>query len=149
MVEKESDDVIIYHLEAQEEVGRFARMPLRDALQLVDEGREVLPVGDHGYNYLLRAYLGEPLSRTEHVYHTYTPANEEAGVLRHEDVYLPTENIITEPIDEARSVTQHTYTPVEEAGMDIPVTEGVAGTDCNEDTTYICLLYTSDAADER
>lgn len=137
VVEKESDDVIIYHLEAQEEVGRFARMPLRDALQLVDEGREVLPVGDHGYNYLLRAYLGEPLSRTEHVYHTYTPANEEAGVLRHEDVYLPTENIITEPIDEARSVTQHTYTPVEEAGMDIPVTEGVAGTDSNEDTTYI------------
>lgn len=108
VVEKESDDVVIYHIGAQEEVGRFARMPLKDALELVDEGREVLPIGDYGYNYLLRAYLGEPLSRTEH---TYT---------------LP-ESIITEPADESRIVTEHTYTPAEE----------VPGTDSNDDTTYI------------
>lgn len=75
VVEKESDEAVIYHLVAQEEVGRFARMPLKDALGLVDEGREVTPIGDYGYNYLLRAYLGEPLSRTEH---TYTPAKEAA-----------------------------------------------------------------------
>ena len=75
VVEKESDEAVIYHLAAQEEVGRFARMPLKDALGLVDEGREVKPIGDYGYNYLLRAYLGEPLSRTEH---TYTPAKEAA-----------------------------------------------------------------------
>ncbi len=75
VVEKESDEAVIYHLAAQEEVGRFARMPLNDALGLVDEGREVTPIGDYGYNYLLRAYLGEPLSRTEH---TYTPAKEAA-----------------------------------------------------------------------
>lgn len=75
VAEKESDEVVIYHLAAQEEVGRFARMPLKDALGLVDEGREVTPIGDYGYNYLLRAYLGEPLSRTEH---TYTPAEEAA-----------------------------------------------------------------------
>lgn len=77
VVEKESDDVVIYHIAAQEEVGRFARMPLKDALELVDEGREVLPIGDYGYNYLLRAYQGEPLSRTEH---TYTPSQSVAGV---------------------------------------------------------------------
>ena len=75
VVEKESDEAVIYHLAAQEEVGRFARMPLKDALGLVDDGREVTPIGDYGYNYLLRAYLGEPLSRTEH---TYTPAKEAA-----------------------------------------------------------------------
>lgn len=75
VAEKESDEAVIYHLAAQEEVGRFARMPLKDALGLVDEGREVTPIGDYGYNYLLRAYLGEPLSRTEH---TYTPAKEAA-----------------------------------------------------------------------
>lgn len=86
VVEKESDNVVIYHIAAQEEVGRFARMPLKDALELVDEGREVMPIGDYGYNYLLRAYLGEPLSRTEH---TYTPATQ--GVLSHEDIYLPAE----------------------------------------------------------
>lgn len=86
VVDEKSDNVVIYHIAAQEEVGRFARMPLKDALQLVDEGRQVLPIGDYGYNYLLRAYLGEPLSRTEHI---YTPATQ--GVLEHEDRYFPAE----------------------------------------------------------
>ncbi len=86
VVDEKSDNVVIYHAAAQEEVGRFARMPLKDALQLVDEGRRVLPIGDYGYNYLLRAYLGEALSRTEH---TYTPATQ--GVLEHEDRFLPAE----------------------------------------------------------
>ncbi len=82
VVEKKTDEVVIYHVAAQEEVGRFARMPLRDALGLVDEGREVVPVGDRGCNYFLRAYLGEPLTRTEHL---YFPSGEGSGVLKHED----------------------------------------------------------------
>lgn len=86
VVEKESDDVVIYHMKAQKEVGRFCKMTLAEALQLVDEGREVIPIGDNGYNYLLRAYLGEPMSRTEH---TYTPAGQ--GALWHEDIYTPAE----------------------------------------------------------
>lgn len=137
VVEKESDEVVIYHLKAQEEVGRFARMPLREALELVDEGREVLPVGDGGRNDLLGAYMGAPLTKTEH---TYTPANAEAGVLGHEDLYyVPEEIIVTEPIDEEKSVTEHTYTPAEEGvpGTDASPTEGVPGTDSNEETTYI------------
>lgn len=137
VVEKESDEVVIYHLKAQEEVGRFARMPLREALELVDEGREVLPVGDGGRNDLLGAYMGAPLTKTEH---TYTPANAEAGVLGHEDLYyVPEEIIVTEPIDEEKSVTEHTYTPAEEGvpGTDASPTEGVPGTDINEETTYI------------
>ena len=128
VVEKESDDVVIYHIAAQEEVGRFARMPLKDALELVDEGREVLPIGDYGYNYLLRAYQGEPLSRTEH---TYTPNMEEksAGVLGHEDIYYVPEEVIVsdEPVEEERA---HTYTPSQSVA-------GVPGTDSNDDTTYI------------
>ena len=140
MVEKESDDVVIYHIGAQEEVGRFARMPLKDALELVDEGREVLPIGDYGHNYLLRAYcLGEPLSRTEH---TYTPNMEEksAGVLGHEDIYyVPEEVIVSDaPVDDE---SVHTYTPSQstagEAGTDSEAAEGVPGTDSNDDTTYI------------
>lgn len=111
VVEKETDDVVIYHVAAQEEVGRFSRMPLRDALGLVDEGREVVPIGDGGCNYFLRAYLGEPLSRTEH---TYTPATQ--GVLSHEDIYMPAE--------EGESGHEGTI-------------EGVPGTDSNGDTTYI------------
>ncbi|MBD5517591.1 MAG: DUF4825 domain-containing protein [Lachnospiraceae bacterium] len=119
IVEEENDDVVIYHVEAQREVGRFSRMMTKDALGLVDDGREVMPLGNQGYNYLLRAYLGESQSRTEHTYtpaesvteHTYTPdTSATQGVLGHEDIY------ITEGVD----------------GV-----EGVPGTDSNDDTTYI------------
>ena len=82
VVEKKTDEVVIYHVAAQEEVGRFSRIPLRDALGFVDEGREVVSVGDRGCNYFLRAYLGEPLTRTEHL---YFPSGEGSGVLKHED----------------------------------------------------------------
>ena len=104
IVEEENDDIVIYHVGAKKEVGRFSWMMTKDALELIDEGREVLPIGDRGYNYLLRAYMGEPLVRTEH---TYTPAEESEktqGVLSHEDIYS---------------------------------SEGVPGTDSNDDTTYI------------
>ena len=118
IVEEENDDIVIYHVKAQREVGRFSRMMTKDALGLVDDGRKVLPIGNQGYNYLLRAYLGEPLSMTEH---TYTPAG---------------------------SITEHTYstyTPAEESEKtqgvlsheDIYSSEGVPGTDSNDDTTYI------------
>lgn len=139
-VEKESDDVVIYHLAAQEEVGRFARMPLKDALELVDEGREVLPIGYYGYNYLLRAYLGEPLSRTEHYFFPaeagdaghkgateYVPGTDENPLLSRDwEVipleeaeqpaeeekrdYLPNEEIIISDAPVDKS-TKHTYTP--------------------------------------
>ncbi|MDE7233125.1 MAG: DUF4825 domain-containing protein, partial [Lachnospiraceae bacterium] len=113
IVEEENDDVVIYHIGAQKEVGRFSRMMTKDALGLVDEGRAVLPIGYQGYNYLLRAYMGEPLMRTEHTYtpvekvteHIYTPADGASqGVLSHEDIYSP---------------------------------EGVPGTDSNDDTYII------------
>lgn len=80
VVEKKTDEVVIYHVAAQEEVGRFSRIPLRDALGFVDEGREVVPVGDRGCNYFLRAYLGEPLMRTEHLYFP-----SERGIFKHGD----------------------------------------------------------------
>ncbi len=115
VVEKESDEVVIYHVAAQEEVGRFARMSMADALKLADEGREITPVGDYGDNYLLRAYLGEPMTRTEHTYTFPLPAEDEnpllskdwevipleeeelsegkeekrGGTLGHEDIYMP------------------------------------------------------------
>lgn len=135
ILEGENEDIVVYHQSAGREVGRFSRLPLKDALALVDAGREVTPLGDEGDNYLLRAYLGEPLSRTEHI---YTPAEKETGALWHEDVYLPNESIIVsdDPID---STTQHTYTPAEEeAEAEIPeASDGVPGTDSNDDTTYI------------
>lgn len=113
IVEEESDDVVIYHIKTKREVGRFSKMTFGDAIALVDEGRDILPIGNQGSNYLLRAYMGEPLTWTEHNYtlpedkiehaekvpsgtdtkrteHIYTPAGGETqGVLRHEDIYTP------------------------------------------------------------
>ena len=109
IVEEENDDVVIYHVEAQREVGRFSRMMTKDALGLVDDGRTVLPIGDQGYNYLLRAYMGELLSRTEH---TYTPAEEfekTQGVLSHEDVYS-SEGVQSVPGTDSNDETTYTIT---------------------------------------
>ena len=159
VVEKKTDEVVIYHVAAQEEVGRFARMPLRDALGLVDEGQEVVPIGDRGCNYFLRAYLGEPLTRTEHL---YMPSGEGSSALEHEDIYTPVEDktdylpneqiVVMDPAVYEKS-TMHTYTPAEEesahtftpsedagtgeAGTDSGAV-GVPGTDSNDDdTSYI------------
>ena len=118
IVEEENDDIVIYHVKAQREVGRFSRMMLKDALELVDEGRAVLPIGYQGYNDLLRTYMGEPRMRTEH---TYMPAEESEktqGVLSHEDVYS-SEGVQGVP------------------GTDSNTGEGVPDTDSNDDTTYI------------
>lgn len=142
VVEKKTDEVIIYHVAAQEEVGRFSRMPLKDALGLVDEGREVVPIGDRGCNYFLRAYLGEPLMRTEHL---YVPSGRGSGALKHEDTieyvpgddenpmlskdwevipleedeedktdYLPNEQITAVDPAAYEKSTMHTYTPAGE-----------------------------------
>ncbi|MDE7246413.1 MAG: DUF4825 domain-containing protein, partial [Lachnospiraceae bacterium] len=83
-------------------------------------GRAVTPLGEPGDNYLLRAYLGGPLERTEHY---YTPA----GVLG---------------TDSNSSVTVHTYIPAEESqtgssGMLSHTDIYYEGTDSNDDTTYI------------
>ncbi len=125
VVEKETDDVVIYHVAAQEEVGRFSRMPLRDALGLVDEGREVLPIGDGGCNYFLRAYLGEPLSRTEHL---YFPSGEGSGVLKHEDIYYPEEGILKHE-DTIEAVPGDDKNPLLSKDWEvIPLEEDEAGT---------------------
>lgn len=117
IVDEESDDVVIYHIKTQKEVGRFSKMTFVEAIGLADAGREIFPIGDQGYNYLLRAYMGEPVTWTEHYYtmsekntdHVYTPADgKNQGVLEHEDIYIPAEE---EP-------------------------QGVPGTDSNDDTTY-------------
>lgn len=126
VVDGENEDIIVYHQEAGQEVGRFSKLPLKDALELVDAGREVKPLGVQGDNYLLRAYLGAPLSQTEHIYtpagvpgtdsnnvtmHTYTSADGQTqGAMSHEDIY---------------------------SSEEIGGVEGVSGTDSNDDTTYI------------
>ncbi|MDE6318234.1 MAG: DUF4825 domain-containing protein, partial [Lachnospiraceae bacterium] len=158
VVEKESDDVVIYHIKAQKEVGRFSRMSLADTLKLVDEGREVIPIYYNGDNYLLRAYLGEPLSRTEH---TYTPAGEEAvdtaarvaGVLSHEDIYLPAEEETAGTDAPAGGAFGHEdiYMPAEEDKVDYLVPESINTWEPGEERNveHIYTPYGSDTPTEK
>lgn len=114
--EEGNDDIVIYHIESEQEVGRFARMPLRDALQLADEGQTVVPLGDYGDNYLLKAYLGIPLVSEEITMHTYTPAEADVGVIQHEDIFT------SDSIDETNAV-QGTDSNMQTEHIDMSGTE--------------------------
>lgn len=126
-----NDDVVIYHVESRQEVGRFARMRLRDALQMVEEGREIIPIGDYGDNYLLKAYLGispEPVSVTQHNYTPYSPIGEEpgkeAGALGHEDIIIHDDSFEAEGVPGTDSNTETEYIiPEENGSTQIPAPE--------------------------
>ena len=113
VTEKENEDVIIYHAESRQEVGRFARRSLKDTLQLVDEGRRVVPIGDYGDNYLLKAYMGFAGGVVSVTQHTYTPAEEDEGVLQHEDIIIPEDSDETNavPGTDSNTETTHVYVP--------------------------------------
>lgn len=100
--EEGKTDVIIYQVASGKEVGRFCKIDLKDALQLIDEGRRVVPLGNYGYNYILWYKMGvidtptEAATSTadetkqqgemisEQVYETETPEN--TYMIKMEDV---------------------------------------------------------------
>ena len=119
---KDSGDIIIYHVDSGEEVGRFRELSYGEAVTLIEEGREVVPMGNYGWNSLLKEadYLPNeqvtgmdilPAADSVTV-HNYTSADGQTqGTIAHEDVFH------SEEID--------------------PVT-GIPGTDSNnDDTTYM------------
>lgn len=129
--EEGKEDVVIYHMESRQEVGRFARMSLKDTLQLIDDGRKVIPIGDYGDNYFLKAYLGispEPVRVTEHTYTPYSSlegeSGKEAGALWHEDIIIHDDPYEADgvPGTDSNAETEHIYVP---------------GTDSNTETEYI------------
>ena len=95
-----------------EEVGRFSVLSYGTAVTLMEEGREVVPLGDYGQNPNLKQYMAflydgfmysVPSEKTQH---TYTP-------------------------NDSDSVTEHHYTQEDSL-------EGIPGTDSNDDdTTYM------------
>lgn len=129
--EEGKEDVVIYHMESRQEVGRFARMSLKDTLQLIDDGRKVIPIGDYGDNYFLKAYLGispEPVRVTEHTYTPYSSigggSGKEAGALWHEDIIIHDDSYEADgvPGTDSNAETEHIYVP---------------GTDSNTESEYI------------
>ena len=68
-------DVVIYQLSSGEEVGRFCEMSYGEAVLLVEQGREVIPLGDYGYNLHLEEFIRSFYFPAETVTHTYTPSD--------------------------------------------------------------------------
>lgn len=114
-------DIIIYQVASGKEVGRFCKRDLNETLQLMDEGRIVVPLGDYGYNYVLWDKLGIVRDR-------YAP-----GYTQEFDSKLYSERVTTH---------NYTYTPTEEenASDGIPAEPddpmAVSGYE-EEETTYL------------
>lgn len=111
-------DIIIYQVASGEEAGRFCEVSYGEAVILMEQGREVIPIGDYGRNGYLKQYMSSlyPVESVTHTYtpyenvtHNYGPSDDGAGMLYHEEYY---------------------------EGTDEP-NAGVPGTDINDDTTYI------------
>lgn len=131
-------DVIIYHKDSDNEIGRFCKMIYAAAASLSDE-QEIIVIDDYGFNQMLQRYMsGEIETVTKHEYHSYysyldnetnteyksssgagpIPAPEDVDS---EIVNLPYnenedyfgEKIITEQVNENNSITSHDYKPVE------------------------------------
>lgn len=104
------DNVIIYQASSGEEVGRFCSLSYGEAVLLIEQGREVVPLGNYGRNPYLRQYMlsitpSSGYETTTHTYTPYTPSNGEGvpgtdsniggtegvpgtpGIIAHEDMY--------------------------------------------------------------
>lgn len=104
------DNVIIYQASSGEEVGRFCSLSYGEAVLLIEQGREVVPLGNYGRNPYLRQYMlsitpSSGYETTTHTYTPYTPSSGEGvpgtdsniggtegvsgtpGIIAHEDMY--------------------------------------------------------------
>lgn len=78
--EDKDDNVIIYQASSGEEVGRFCTLSYGEAVLLIEQGREVVPLGNYGQNPYLREYMlsiapSPVLETTDHYYTPYTPSS--------------------------------------------------------------------------
>lgn len=135
--ERDGNDIIIYQLASGKETGRFSVLLYEEAVALVDEGREVIPVESYGLNDYLKSYIKSlhTYIPTESTTHFYSPkeigpeeeipeggnnnpmldSDWEVVPLEEETDYLPNEQITTIDIPSGSdSVTLHNYTSTEE-----------------------------------
>lgn len=57
-VEGNDEDLIVYQVASDKEVGRFCTVTFEEAAGLVDADREVVPLGNYGQNISLKEYMG-------------------------------------------------------------------------------------------
>lgn len=117
--EDENGDLVVYQTASGQEAGRYCMLSYGTAVVLMEQGREIVPLGDYGQNPNLKQYMALMYDGysydmpTETTAHTYTPNTE----------------------TEDAPATDHNYIQENEAASE-PV--GIPGTDSNEDgTTYL------------
>lgn len=125
---EENGDIVICQRASGMEAGRFCALSYGTAVVLMENGREIVPLGDYGQNLNLKQYM-----RFYYDGYEYNNIFEEITTTHS---YTPYGGLSED------SVTQHTYTAEsEEAGQEIPLDEsvdrGVPGTDSNDAATYM------------
>lgn len=121
---EEDGDIVICQTASDMEAGRFCTLSYGTAVVLMENGREIVPLGDYGQNPNLKRYMS-------FYYDGYQYDNVSEATVH---IYTPYDGSSED------SVTQHNYTMEEDgAGQDFPQEEsaGVPGTDSNEETTYV------------
>ena len=73
-----NDDIVIYQITSGKEVGRFRVVSFIEAMKLLEENREIVPLGNYGGNQFLKNYMNtfygyHFINTSEEVEHTYTP----------------------------------------------------------------------------
>ena len=139
-----NDDIIIYQISSGKEVGRFKAVAFSEAMKLLEENREIVPLGNYGGNQFLKNYMNtfygyHFINTSEEVEHTYTPNFEPKTTYPDEgkDWMSDSDWEVVPLEDEERNygVLAHEdmYEPENASGVG-----GVPGTDSNDDsTTYV------------
>lgn len=87
---EDGSEIIIYHMDSGKEAGRFSELSYEEAVALIDEGREVIPIENYGLNSELKSYL-------------YSSPEQ-----------ITTTAIGTDVMDSSSSVIMHNYTSEDE-----------------------------------
>lgn len=142
-----NDDIVIYQVASGEEVGRFRVVLFSEAVKLLEENREIVPLGNYGSNQFLKDYMNtfygyHFINTSERVTHTYTPyvAPEQPKTIYPDEGkdWMSDSDWEVVPLEDEEhdyGVLAHedVYEPDNASGID-----GVPGTDSNDDsTTYV------------
>lgn len=108
-----NDDLVVYQVASGWEVGRFRKVSFAEACMLVDEGKEVVPLGNYGMNRDLMKYMGLELSEETHYYY---------DSLEHSESIYAADDY---------SITEHIYTPNDDSTAGVPDTDSDAESGVN------------------
>lgn len=134
--ERDGNDIIIYQVATGKEAGRFSVLSYEAAVRLVDEGREVIPVGNYGLNNHLKSYM-----KPQHIYtpaktttHIYSPVEVEPEEIESEDTEGDGDNPM---LDSEWEVVPLEEVILPEEGIDYLPNEEITTTDILPDSDSV------------